>query len=272
MTREPAVSGQFYPSDPDELRFMIAEYTPSVEQRQKVLGALSPHAGYVFCGATAAAVFGRIEVPPAVILLNPSHHYYSPACALWTGGAWQTPLGQVQIHKALTDALAELMMVTPDNRPHYPEHSGEVVVPFLQYHRPDVRIAVICIASSADLSQVMDLGQGIKEAIEASGEPAVLVVASSDMSHEDGHAALKVVNKHDPMAIEQMEKLDPEGLVRTARSHNITMCGVLPAAAMMASVRARGGTRGELVHRATSADSPHGRGTYVVGYAGMIFR
>jgi len=47
---------------------------------------------------------------------------------------------------------------------------------------------------------------------------------------------------------------------------------VLPAAAMMASVRARGGRQGLLVARATSADSPYGRGNYVVGYAGMIFR
>jgi AmmeMemoRadiSam system protein B len=50
------------------------------------------------------------------------------------------------------------------------------------------------------------------------------------------------------------------------------MCGVLPAVAMLAAVAARGGTEGILVSRATSADSPQGGGSYVVGYAGMIFR
>ena len=108
--------------------------------------------------------------------------------------------------------------------------------------------------------------------LDSSGERNALVVASSDMSHEDGPGALKIVNEHDPLAIAEMERLDPAGLVRVCSSEGITMCGVLPAAAMMASVRARGGSEGVLVHRATSADSPHGRGTYVVGYAGMIFR
>jgi AmmeMemoRadiSam system protein B len=73
------------------------------------------------------------------------------------------------------------------------------------------------------------------------------------------------------MAIAAMEKLDPDGLFRVCSTEGITMCGVLPATAMMASVAARGGSRGELISRATSADSPYGRGSYVVGYAGMVF-
>ena len=41
---------------------------------------------------------------------------------------------------------------------------------------------------------------------------------------------------------------------------------------MMASVIARGGGKGILTGQATSADSPHGGGDYVVGYAGMVFK
>ncbi len=272
MARKPAVAGQFYPAGANELRSAIEQYTPASERREKALGALSPHAGYVFCGPTAGAVFGRIEVPPTIVLLNPSHNYYTPPCALWTGGPWETPLGRVELHEELCDALAELPAVTPDDRPHLPEHSGEVVLPFIQYFCPEVRIAVICVTPSAEVQQLRELGEGIADALESCGEQDALVVASSDMSHEQGPRALQVVNEHDPLAIEQMERLDPEGLVRVCRQNNITMCGVLPAAAMMTSVRRRGGTKGELVHRATSADSPHGRGSYVVGYAGMVFR
>ena len=71
--------------------------------------------------------------------------------------------------------------------------------------------------------------------------------------------------------VEAMERLDPAGLYDVCERMGITMCGVLPAVAMMASVAARGGRGGELVARATSADSPHGGGDYVVGYAGMVF-
>jgi len=135
-----------------------------------------------------------------------------------------------------------------------------------------VRIAVLCITPAADAVDVRGLGEGIATALEPCGEPDAIVVGSSDLSHERGADALRVVNAHDPLAIAEMERLDSEGLVRTCRSKMITMCGVLPVAVMMDSVRARGGTRGTLVHRATSADSPRGGGDYVVGYAGMIFR
>ncbi len=272
MARRPVVAGQFYPAGAEELRSTIVHCTPAVENRGRALGALSPHAGYTFCGRTAGEVFGRIQVPATVVLLNPSHHCLTPACALWTGGPWETPLGQAALHEELCAALGELPVVTVDDGPHLPEHSGEVVLPFIQYHRPDVRIAVICITSRAALGELEQLGAGIKEALESCGEPDALVVASSDMSHEGGPGALQVVERHDPLAIAAMERLDPGGLVQTCRAEPVTMCGVLPAAAMMASVRARGGTEGVLLARATSADSPLGGGGYVVGYAGMIFR
>jgi len=272
MARRPAVAGQFYPGGQDELRKMIEQCTPQVDAREKVLGVLVPHAGYVFSGATAGKVFASVEVPGAVVLLNPSHNYYGPDCALWTGGPWQTPLGEVALHDGLCDALSKLPCVTKDDSVHVPEHSGEVVLPFIQYHRPDVRVAVICVTSSAATRALTELGEGIKAALDACGEEDGLVVASSDMSHEQGANALDVVQKQDPLAIERMEALDPEGLVETCRKNRITMCGALPAAAMMASVRARGGTEGLLLGRATSADSPYGRGNYIVGYAGMIFK
>lgn len=272
MARKPAVAGQFYPAEANELRSLIADCMPAVEDGQKALGALMPHAGYVFSGRTAGEVVARIEIPAAVIILNPSHHAYTPACALWTGGAWRTPLGEVELHEDICRGLARLPMVTAADGPHLHEHSGEVVVPFIQYRRADVRIADICITSSATIEQLKGLGEGIRDVLASCGEEDALVIASSDMSHEDAPGALNVVNQHDPIAIAEMEQLDPDGLVRVCRSEGITMCGVLPAVAMMASVRARGGSEGVLVHRATSADSPYGRGSYVVGYAGMIFR
>ncbi|MFW6457747.1 MAG: AmmeMemoRadiSam system protein B [Planctomycetota bacterium] len=272
MIREPAVSGQFYPSDTSKLRAMIEDYTPATENKMEALGVLSPHAGYVFSGPTAGEVFGRVRIPDTVVVLNPSHQVRRPACALWTGGPWKTPLGEVELDDSLCDALAEVPAITPSNEPHQGEHAGEVVVPFLQYHNPDVKICVICVTTSAGMAETQDLGKGINDALEQCEINDGLVVASSDMSHERGSNALGVVNEHDPMAIEKMEELDPEGLIDTCRRNRITMCGVLPAAAMMESVKGRGGKTGELIDRTTSADSPQGAGNYVVGYAGMIFR
>ena len=269
--RRPAVAGQFYPGGRGELERMLGEFAVEAPEKQNALGALSPHAGYVFCGAVAGKVFSSINVPGTIVLLNPSHYASSPPVALWTGGSWRTPLGEVELHEPLCSALAELPTVTPDDYPHTSEHSGEVVVPFFQYHRPDVKMAVLCVTVSATLSQLLELGRDIPKVLRQCGEDDALVVASSDMSHESGPMARQVVNRNDTKAIEKMEALDPEGLHKVCRAEGITMCGVLPAVAMMESVRARGGTRGVLLGRATSADSPYGSGSYVVGYAGMIF-
>ena len=271
MSRKPAVAGGFYPAEPGLLRHAIESFTPAVAEKERALGLLSPHAGYVYSGGVAGKTFARARVPGTVLLLNPSHCYDRPAFALWTGGDWETPLGKVALHDGLTAALSEVPLVTADDRPHLPEHSAEVVLPFLQYHNPDVRIAVICVTQAARLGALKELGVAMAEALTRCGEADALIVASSDMSHEDGSGALELVNRNDPLAIAQMEALSPDGLYRVCRDEGITMCGVLPVAAMMAAVAARGGRGGVLVARATSADSPLGGGSYVVGYAGMIF-
>ena len=271
MDRTPVVAGQFYPAQADELMTMIADCTPTVIADRDAFGVLVPHAGYVYSGPTAGATLARIRIPETIVLLTPSHRYTTPACALWTGGAWETPLGKVAVHEQVTDGLAQLPMVTTDDRPHMSEHSGEVILPFIQYHRSDARIAVICITSSVREMQLLELGSGIADVLDRCGEKDALVVTSSDMSHEQGSDALRTVHAQDPLAIAKMQEMNPSGLLKVCRERHITMCGALPAAAMMASVHARGKTEVELIRHATSADSSFGRGDYVVGYAGIVF-
>ena len=272
MLRRPAVSGQFYPADPKVLRSMLESFDPRPAEKTPALGALCPHAGYVFSGAVAGKTLGSIRVPDTVLILNPSHHVAGPAFALWDGGGWQTPLGTVPLHEGLTAALAALPLVTVEPMAHQAEHAGEVLLPFLQYYNPQVRIAVVCVTASAGLAALKQFGRSCAGVLIDCGEEDALILASSDLSHESGPRALDVVKAHDSLVIEQMEKLDPDGLYRVAREAGVTMCGVLPAAVAMSAVQARGGESGELIARATSADSPHGGGSYVVGYAGIVFR
>ena len=269
MVREPAVDGQFYPDNRAELESMIGRFTPEDAEQTSALGALTPHAGYLFCGDIMGRLFAGLQIPETVLILNPSHRARRPSVALWPGEAWKTPLGEVPHDGDLCADLAELPMVTEDRRAHRGEHAGEVVLPFLQYHQPDLRVAIACITPDAGLDELLKLGNSVAELAEERDD--LLVVASSDMSHESGPDAEDVVKENDPKAIEKMEQLDPKGLVKVCRDQNVTMCGVLPAAVMMQSVKARGGTAGTLVGRGTSADSPYSSPGYVVGYAGMRF-
>jgi AmmeMemoRadiSam system protein B len=272
MARKPAVAGQFYPDTERELRAAIASYCPADAVAEPALGAVCPHAGYVFSGPVAGRLFASVRVPDAVVLLMPSHHFDRPPFALWTDGAWQTPLGDMDIHPELTQALAALPMVTEDDRPHLPEHSGEVVVPFIQYRNPGARMAAVCVTVSAKLQALKEFGEALAGLLRDAGCADALVVASSDMSHEQGPQALATVQAGDSRAIEAMTGLDPERLYHVCRGEGVTMCGVLPATAALTASLARGAGEGRLVARATSADSPFGRGSYVVGYAGLVFK
>lgn len=270
MIREPVVAGQFYPKDRAALTGMLAQMIVPAPRKRRVAAALLPHAGYVFSGPTAGAVIGAIEVPERVILISTSHHFDYPPCALWRGGAWRTPLGEAPVDEALTDAIARVPGVMADDRAHEPEHSGEVIVPFLQFVQPALSMAFLCVTQSCNYESLKTIGEGLARVVRAADGP-VLIVASSDMSHEQGPRAMDVVREHDDIAVRRMEALDGEGLLRECLRRNITMCGVRPAVAAMEAARALGATKGEAVRRATSADSPYGRGDYIVGYAGMIF-
>ena len=117
------------------------------------------------------------------------------------------------------------------------------------------------------LAECREVGEGLAEVVRASEEP-VLLVASTDMSHyisADEAATL------DGMALARVQALDPEGLYRTVRSHQISMCGVLPTTAALFAARALGASQAELVRYGNSGEQS-GDHDRVVGYAGVLVR
>src|ERR1700728_4743882 len=109
ILRHAAVTGRFYPGDPDDLRAEALAYllpTNSTNQAPvRALGCIAPHAGYMYSGHVAGAVFARIEVPRRCVVLCPNHTGMGRALAIMSEGAWQTPLGEVPIDTELAAAL-----------------------------------------------------------------------------------------------------------------------------------------------------------------------
>jgi len=58
--------------------------------------------------------------------------------------------------------------------------------------------------------------------------------------------------KQDILAIQNILKLDPKGLIKTVEEHNITMCGYGPVAAMLFAAKKLGATKAELLKYGTS--------------------
>ena len=262
MIRQPAVAGQFYTGNGQKLRTELETLIPVAGAKEKVVGIIAPHAGYMYSGAVAGEVYGRIEVPPTVVVLGPNHHGYGARAALYPDGEWLTPLGTVPINARLAELVGKhAPFGEEDSTAHHYEHSLEVQVPFLQFMRPDVTIVPICIGFG-DFAGCSSLGKGIALAIKEYGEET-LIVASSDMTHYESAAAAR---KKDNLAIREVLALNPEGLLKVCRSESITMCGVVPATVMLVAALELGATKAELVRYATSGDVT-GDNRQVVAYA-----
>jgi MEMO1 family protein len=265
MIRKPAVSGRFYPSDAKKLASDIAEYAPRNAENIAARGCLVPHAGYIYSGQVAGAVYAALEIPPRCLLLGPRHFPRGEPMAILSEGSWQTPLGEAQIDAALA---AEIRQACPrlreDAVAHEREHSLEVQIPFLQQLTKDFRFVPIVLGTDR-YAPLEELGHGVAKVIAEQRDP-VLVIASSDMNHYESDA---ITRAKDERAIARILELDPRGLYDTVRSEGITMCGYAATVAMLVAMQDLGAKKAELVRYATSGDITGDRDE-VVGYAGMI--
>lgn len=267
MIRPPAVDGRFYPSDPIELVREIDAYAPEGGVKAAAIACLVPHAGYIYSGHVAGAVYSALQIPASCILLGPRHFPRGASMAILSGGAWQTPLGKARIDSSLAEQVRRACPhLREDYLAHETEHSLEVQLPFLQRLTPNFRFVPIVLA--ADRYPLLEeLGHAIAGLIASQHEP-VLLIASSDMNHYESDA---ITRKKDRLAIDRILALDPRALYDVVRREGITMCGYAATVAMLVAARELGATRGELVRYATSGDVT-GERDEVVGYASVIIR
>lgn len=267
--RQPAVAGRFYPRSREELHEEVASYLlqPGFEKQPPVraLGCIAPHAGYMYSGHVAGAVFARLEVPERCVVLCPNHTGMGRALAIMSEGEWETPLGNVPIDAALA---VSLMLRVPelheDSAAHRGEHAVEVELPFLLMRQPKLRFVPIALGTG-HLETLEQLGEALADVVTEQKE-SVLIVASSDMNHYESDALTRV---KDQKAIERILTLDPRGLHETVTQQGISMCGYGPAVAMLTAAKKLGAKSAELVKYATSGDISGDR-DLVVGYAGVV--
>jgi AmmeMemoRadiSam system protein B len=264
MFRSTAVAGQFYPADKKVLESLMQQLLPPAADRKKVLGLLAPHAGYVYSGGCAGQGYGRAALTETVIILGVNHRGAGAALAVDGNDYWEMPLGNVEVNSELRSRLlADSKLFRLDSEAGRQEHSLEVQVPFIQYASPGSRILPITVAAHR-LDDLLAAGREIARLF--AGNPDLMMVASSDMSHYIPAARAREL---DFKAIACMLRLDAEGLYNTVRDNRISMCGVAPAVIMLSAARTAGADRAELVCY-THSGEVSGDEKEVVGYASLI--
>lgn len=264
MLRRPTVAGQFYSDNPVALQKQVNSFLEVKESKKRVLGVISPHAGYIYSGRVAGAVFSSVAIPDDIIILGPNHHGMGATFAIMKNGSWEMPNGTVPVNADLASFIIKhCPHVQDDYRAHVYEHSLEVQVPFLQALNRNVSIVPIAM-SHAGWNILENTGVSLGKAIKEYGKD-VLIVASSDMTHYESDKAARAKDK---MAIERILALDPQGLLETVQKHDISMCGVIPATVMLVAAKTLGAKQAHLVKYATSGEVS-GDYLQVVGYAGI---
>jgi AmmeMemoRadiSam system protein B len=284
--RTAAVAGRFYPERADELLRGVQSYISSpdnaVESRAiAAIGCVVPHAGYIYSGSVAGAVYSQLEIAASCVILCPNHTGKGHPLAIMVNTTWQTPLGDVAPDRELGgQLLRRFPLLAEDSAAHRSEHAIEVQLPFLQVRpraqhesqntsrRLETKIVPIAIGTS-DFDVLSEMGRVLADVIaerQKNGGERVLMVSSSDMNHYESDRITRV---KDRMAIDRVLALDARGLWDVVIQEDISMCGFCPTVVMLTAAKLLGAKAATLIKYATSGEVS-GNYDSVVGYAGIV--
>ncbi len=278
QVRKPAVAGQFYPSDPEELTSLIdgcythplgpGKVPPSPRTEAKSVAVVCPHAGYVYSGPVAAHSYLHVSsmaAPDLIVIVAPNHYGIGSGVSTFKEGDWETPLGRMHVDAGASARLSDLAdVVMFDPGAHRLEHSLEVQLPFLQrlYGDSVPFLPVSLLFQDIDTSRAV--ARALAEVVR--GRRAILV-ASSDLTHYEPAEQAK---KKDLALIQQVLEVNLEGFYSALDRLGVTACGFGAIATVMEAAKSLGLGRAELLKYASSGDTT-GDNVQVVGYGALRF-
>lgn len=262
--RRSVIAGTWYPGDAQELRGVLDGFLNQVPPQLlegRLVGLISPHAGYIYSGQVAAFAYGQLrgKAFPKVVVVSPVHRMYTGEFATTDKAYYETPLGLVPIDKecvAAVERQVRLNHVSQDM-----EHSLEIQLPFLQHVLGSFALTPVMMGDQ-EWGSAVRLGQALASAI---GEQSALLVASTDLSH---YHPYEVAVRLDQAVIKSIIAYDLEGLSRSLASGKAEACGGGPVTAVMLAAQALGANRAVLLKYMNSGDVTGDR-SGVVGYAAV---
>ena len=279
--RPAAVAGRFYPATTDGCERMIDEMLVGVNT-PAARGAIVPHAGWIYSGSTAAlALAGIAAAQPEIIIIIGTVHTPDPnPASVFGAGAWDTPLGPIQVDERLAARLSNHRQVVDCPAAHRREHSIEVQLPIIQRLLPNATVVPVSVRPGP---QAVEIGQFFGSVV-AEYAQRVAVVGTTDLTHygpifdfePHGHGELgirwaKEVN--DRRLIRLIQTLDAAAVVPEAIASR-NACGPGAVAATIAAMREVGAkTYTELRHTCSAeAGAREDRDEFnSVGYESGVF-
>lgn len=270
-----AQEGGFYPKDPVALTKLIASYfrqARRVELGGPIAGLACPHAGYEYSGQIAAEAYKQLEglTYDTVIVISPSHQVFFKGASVYSGGAYRTPLGDVQVDldfcSRLTsvDPLIALSDIGHDSSGGGYEHALEVHLPFLQVVLGAFALVPI-VMGDQEYPTAKRLGELIGRWAKLG---RTLVVASSDLAHGHDYPSTR---RLDDWAAGAVVQYDPAKFYDQARDGHFEACGAGPITAAMIATQIMGADTATVLAKRNSGDVTGNKTGYIVGYLSAAF-
>lgn len=257
--RRARYAGSFYPDDPYMLSGQLTEFFKGVEESDAI-GAIVPHAGYMYSGAVAAKAYASLRKYKRFLVLGFSHMGIGRHALSISGQDWETPLGVLKKDQDMIKRLERVEGAGIDDSAHENEHSIEVQMPFIKYISPDALVTAI---------SVMDSG------IEVDIPKDVCVIASSDFTHygrDFGYVPFdsdikKSLEKLDMGAVDCILKGDSSAFNEYIEKTGATICGRAPISLLMGMMH---GAKARMVEYRTSGEITGDYG-HCVSYVSILF-
>jgi AmmeMemoRadiSam system radical SAM enzyme/AmmeMemoRadiSam system protein B/AmmeMemoRadiSam system protein A len=275
-SRKAVLGGSFYPANHDELQNLLSQFESNskAESVTDVRAIMVPHAGLKYSGQLATEAWKSCEIPTTIIIISPKHTGLGADWSVSSAKHWELPgTNGFEIDQELSRKIASRVTgMELDAAAHLREHGAEVQLPILDRLSATkaVRPRLVCIAmgGGANWSDIDVAAKKLSEVLrEEQGK--VLLVISSDMNH---FSAEEENRRKDRLALDALKTGDAKLLFDTCRKNEISMCGVVPAAFVMQTLKELGITTTiEELGYDTSA-SVTGDSSRVVGYAAARWR
>lgn len=244
------VAGSWYPGDAGRLRREVqrmlddADVSDLAGYRGRILGLISPHAGYRFSGGVAAHGYRVLRGRDVrrVIVMGPSHYVGFQGLALPDATHWRTPLGEVALDREAIAKLARVSGLFAFREDAFRrEHSVDIQVPFLQVVAPDAVLVPIVVGRIGP-AEAREAGKALREVVD----DHTVLVASSDFTHfgpNYGYVPFRdrVEERIRDLALQAAEpisKRDVDGFFAHLDRTGDTICGAAPISVLLAALPA----------------------------------
>ena len=270
--RPSPIAGTWYEGQPDRLVRAVDGYLAAAKLPKlsgQVIAVIAPHAGHRYSGPVAGYAFAAVKdsSPSVVAVLSPMHNLYPYPFITSAHAAYGTPLGDIQINRALVDELDGKLKqrlgfgLTPVVND--PEHSLEIELPFLQRALKSTFTLLPVMLRQQSRESARQMGEALAETLTGQN---CLLVASTDLSHFHNQAT---ANALDAAMLAQVAAFSPQGVFDVDETGKGEACGLGALAAALWAAKALGADTVKILNHATSGDVT-GDFQRVVGYGAAV--